>query len=275
VDQYAGAVNRITNLEIKAGFLLLLGIATVCGIIVLFGMTPDFLKPTYEIIVQISDASGVTKGTDVTLYGAVIGKVASDPQTVPGTQKVDVKLKIDRDVKIRQDAQFSIESSGFFGDKIVNVKPENTRPGDDRTPYLHDGGIVQGVQAPDFSTLITGSLPLIHRANHVAAQIDDMVTRLNTDVLTKTSTDNLKDIGAKMQAIAADSNKVVANTNGLISDVKSGDGALGQLLYGKELRRNLADFMTNYKTHGLLFYSDDTAAPAKESPSRPSWRARP
>ena len=275
MDQYAGAVNRITNLEIKAGFLLLLGIAAVCGIIILFGMTPDFLKPTYEIVVQVSDASGVTKGTDVALYGAIIGKVAADPQTVPGRQTVEVKLRILRDVNIRQGAQFSIEGSGFFGDEIINVKPKNAVLGEDKTPYIQDGEVVQGVQEPDFSTLITGSLPLIHRANHVAVQLDDMVTRLNTDVLTKTTTDNLKDTAAEFQDLAADSTKLVENANGLISDVKSGDGALGQILYGTEFHRNLADFTTNYKTHGPLFYSDDTASPPTARQTRPSWRARP
>lgn len=105
-------MNRIARLEIKVGLMLLLGFALVCGIILAFGELPDLFKPTYQIVVRLSDASGVVKGTDVSLSGAIIGKVLSDSQIVPGSQKVEIILRIDRSVKLRNDTRFVIQSSG-------------------------------------------------------------------------------------------------------------------------------------------------------------------
>ena len=73
-----------------------------------------------------------------------------------------------------------------------------------------------------------------------------------------------------------DENDVLAqNANGLIAGIKSGHGALGELLYDKQVRSNLAAFIANLKAHGPIFYSDDTAVHPANARSRPPWRAGP
>src|ERR1700733_9042898 len=99
------------NLETKVGIFLLLGIALLCTLIIVFSEVPDLFKPTYTLTVKFPDASGLLKGSDVYLAGAVIGKVTTDPHYIPDTQKVEVNLKINKDVGIREDANYAIGSS--------------------------------------------------------------------------------------------------------------------------------------------------------------------
>jgi phospholipid/cholesterol/gamma-HCH transport system substrate-binding protein len=266
---------RNTNLEIKAGILLMAGIGLACVIVLILGERPDLLEPTYNFTIVFPDASGVLKGSDVFLSGELIGKVTTNPKIVAQTQMAEVKVKINRSVGIRQDARYVIESSGFLGDAFIEVVPKVHRPGRVNLPYVEDGDIVRGIRAPDLSTLYAASLPLIHRANHVAAQVDHIVTGLNTDVLTDETVGNLKDINGELKDTAERCNDLVANANDLITGIKSGNGVLGELLYDKEVRGDVAAFTSNLKLHGLLFYSDDSGSPPEKSRNRPAWRARP
>src|SRR5271154_4783547 len=143
-------MKQTANLETKVGIFLLLGIGLICTLIILFGEMPDLFKPTYSLTVRFPNASGLLKGSDVYLSGALIGKVTTDPQPIPDTQKVEVKLKINKNVGIRQDARYVIGSAGLLGDKFVEVRPdpydENT-PEDKRAPYIKDGDEIEGAKS--------------------------------------------------------------------------------------------------------------------------------
>ena len=260
------------NLETWVGIFLLMGIGLICTLIIVFGELPDILKPSYTLTVKFPNASGLLKGSDVYLSGALIGKVTTDPHPIPDTQKVEVNLKIDKNVGIRQDATYDIGSAGLLGDKYVEVKPVEYGPNvpeDKKAPYVKDGQSIEGTQEPDIPALMDASMPLIDRANHIAAQLDDMITRLNTDVLSGTSTDDLKETIAKLRHMVDNGDSMISNANDLLSQAKTGKGALGRLVNDKKVGDNLAAFIANLKAHGPIFYKDDSGnkSPAASSNS--------
>src|SRR5208282_4931498 len=102
------------NIETTVGIFLLFGIGIICTLILFFGEVKEIFKPTYNLTVQFPDASGLLKGSDVYLSGAVIGKVTTDPHPIPDTELVEVHLKIDSKVRLRNDARFVIGSSGLL-----------------------------------------------------------------------------------------------------------------------------------------------------------------
>jgi phospholipid/cholesterol/gamma-HCH transport system substrate-binding protein len=248
------------NLETKVGIFLLLGIGLICTLIVIFGEVPDLFKPTYALTVKFSDASGLLKGSDVYLAGAVIGKVTTDPRYIPDTQRVEVNLKINKDVGIRKDATYEIGSSGLLGDRFVIVKPAAYKAGDTKAPFLQDGDVIEGVDETGLSDIMKSSKPLIDRANDIATQLDEMITRLNTDVLSGTSTDDLKETIAKLRHMVDSGDAMISNANDLLSQAKNGQGILGRLINDKQTADNFRDLIANLKTHGPIFYKDDTAA---------------
>jgi phospholipid/cholesterol/gamma-HCH transport system substrate-binding protein len=83
---------RSEKLETLVGIFLLLGMGFICGIILLLGEVPDLFKPTYDLTVIFPDASGLLRGSDVDLCGALIGKVTSDPHPLANAQEVAVKF---------------------------------------------------------------------------------------------------------------------------------------------------------------------------------------
>lgn len=250
------------NIETTVGIFLLFGIGIICTLIIFFGEVQDIWKPTYTLTVQFPDASGLLKGSSVYLSGAEVGKVITDPHPVPDTQKVEVKLKIDKRVGIRTDAGYSIGSSGLLGDRFVQVKPheypENT-PDGEKKPYVQDGALIDGSTSASIEDITNSAKPLIERANHIAAQLDDMITRLNTDVLSGTSTDDLKETIATLRQMVDNGNNMVKNANDLLGQAKSGKGAIGRLINDKKTADDLSAFIANLKAHGPVFYKDDSA----------------
>jgi phospholipid/cholesterol/gamma-HCH transport system substrate-binding protein len=276
---YIGAEQKFmgesSSRETKVGILLILGIGLICSLILLLGEMPDLFKPTYCLTLQLSDASGLVKGANVNLCGALIGKVVTVPQIVPHTDTTEVKVRIEQNVPIQRDAKWTVNNSGFFGDAFLEVQPQTQNMGEEKSPVLASGDTVQGVPGINLTTLMKASLPLIRKANHAAAQLDNIVTRLNTEVLTKATCEDLKKTANALPKLIDDSHGLVENANGLIAGVKSGRGALGELLYNSQVKANLAKFLVNLKEHGVLFYSDDSAIPHAHVKARPSWRARP
>jgi phospholipid/cholesterol/gamma-HCH transport system substrate-binding protein len=189
--------------------------------------------------VKFADASGLLKGSDVYLAGAVIGKVTSDPHYIPDSQRVEVNLKINKDVGIRTDATYEIGSSGLLGDRFVVVKPAPFDPNKTPAPFHQDGDVID-------------------RANDIARQLDDMITRLNVDVLSSTSTDDLKETISKLRHMVDSGDSMISNANDLLVEAKTGKGVLGRLINDKQVGDNLAVFMANLKTHGPIFYHDDS-----------------
>jgi phospholipid/cholesterol/gamma-HCH transport system substrate-binding protein len=175
---------------------------------------------------------------------------------------VEVNLKIDKKVGIRKDASYVIGSSGLLGDKFVEVRPKEYAEGEAKADYVADGDVIEGVQTSDIDTLMNSAQPLIERANHIAAQLDDMITRLNTDVLSGTSTDDLKATIAQLREMVNNGDGMMKNANAILGQAKDSKGAFGRLINDKETGDNLAAFIKNLKEHGPVFYKDESAEKA-------------
>jgi ABC-type transporter Mla subunit MlaD len=255
-------MKQTANLETKVGIFLMLGIALVCTLIIIFGEVPDLFKPTYSITVTFPNASGLLKGSDVYLSGALIGKVTTNPQPIPDTQKVEVKLKINKNIGIRDDAGYVIGSSGLLGDKFVEVRPVEYPDGtvdDKKGKFITDGQTISGTSGADMESIMRKSQPLIDKANDIADQLDDMIRKLNMDVFSGTSTDDLKETIAKLRKMVDNGDTMISNANDLLAQAKTGQGVLGRLINDKQTGDNFRDLIANLKAHGPIFYHDDTA----------------
>jgi ABC-type transporter Mla subunit MlaD len=251
-----------SNTETTVGIFLLLGIGVICTLILFFGEVKDIFKPTYSLTVTFPNASGLLKGSDVFLSGAHIGKVVTDPVPIPDTEKVEVKLKIDSKVPIRDDAKYVIGSSGLLGDLYVDVKPveypEGT-PDDQKHPFVKDGATIEGAPSVGIGDLAEGAQPLLKKANQIADKLNEVMEKLDNQVLTGTSTADLKETIAKLREMVDNGDSMVKNANDILGQAKDSKGALGRLLNDKQTGDNLAAFIANLKAHGPIFYKDDTA----------------
>src|SRR5436305_327641 len=264
------------GLEFKVGIFVFAGLAALGALVVQFGRLGEGFKTYYSLTIQFSDASGLLKGSDVLLAGARIGKVAGGPRLVREGNGVAVPLKIYDYVKIPEASKFTVGSSGLLGDRFVNV----TMPPGAPTKFLAPNAYINGTRETGIDDLTREGGALVGDLRGVVQKLDTTVTRLNQDVLSKETTDNLKssvahlneatgnfaDASKKLGPVvdkadeAMDSTRKVADgLQKVVTSATQGKGLLAALLTNQELAENLRALVSNLRAHGVLFYRDSAA----------------
>ena len=264
------------GLEFKVGIFVFAGLAMLGALVVQFGRLGEGFKTYYGITVQFSDASGLLKGSDVLLAGARIGKVSGGPRLVREGTGVAVPLKIYDYIKIPEGSKFTVGSSGLLGDRFVDVKMPPGVP----TKFLAPNAYLNGARETGIEDLTREGGALVGDLRGVVQKIDTTVTRLNEDVLSKESAENLKssivhlkeatsafaDSAKKLGPVvdkadsAMDSAKKAADDlQRVLSSATQGKGVLAALLTNQELANDLRALVSNLRAHGVLFYRDTAA----------------
>ncbi len=203
---------------------------------------------------------------------------------------VAVPLKIYDYVKIPEASKFTVGSSGLLGDRFVNV---TMPPGVPKT-FLQPNAYLNGTRETGIDDLTREGGALVGDLRGVVQKIDTTVTRLNEDVLSKTSAESLKSSIAHLNEAtgafaesskklggvvdkagsAMDSTKKAADDlQKVMSSATQGKGLLATLLTNQELANDLRALVANLRAHGVLFYRDTAAKIDSNATPPPKPRA--
>jgi phospholipid/cholesterol/gamma-HCH transport system substrate-binding protein len=207
-----------------------------------------------------------------------------------------VPLKIYDYIKIPDTSKFTVGSSGLLGDRFVNVTMPVGKPAN----FLAPNSTIEGARETGIDDLTREGGALVGDLRGVVQKIDITVSRLNDEILSKTTAQNLQSSIAHLNEAttsfaesakklgpvvdkadsAMDSTKKAADDlQKVLSSATQGKGILATLLTNQELANDLRALVSNLRAHGVLFYRDSAAKgegatrePAK--PSRPQGGGR-
>ena len=223
--------------ETLVGLFLFIGLALLGGLIVQYGRFSGRMKSGYTVTVEFKDASGVIKGSQVRLGGAMIGQVVEKPE-LGSNRKVKVLLAIREDVLLPTNAVFQITSLSLLGDKAIVVSipdeasPENLRDG----AFLQGGGpsgleAIQGDAesiAADARVLMgnarTSLLKLdaaLDDVRAVAGRLSEGVEKINTGLLSDENLDGFSASIASIQTSAGNIEEASRELKPLMVDARS------------------------------------------------------
>ncbi len=124
------------SVEYSVGVFLLIGLICIGYLTIRLGKMEIVGGNYYKIKARFSSVAGLKKGATVEISGVQVGKVDSI-QLDPEDSVAVVTMKIDGKVKISDDANASIKTSGLIGDKYISIVPggsgTNLAPGDQIT----------------------------------------------------------------------------------------------------------------------------------------------
>lgn len=119
--------------ETAVGLFVLIGILSVTYMAVKLGNIHLFTDQYYPVKADFSNISGLKINAPVQMYGVKIGfvqDIAIDQDKGVAT----VVMRIDRDIKLTDDAIVSVKTSGLIGDKFLKIAPgglgDPVNPGD-------------------------------------------------------------------------------------------------------------------------------------------------
>ncbi len=134
------------NLEVTVGLFVVLGLCALAYLSVRLGQLQVGRGNTYDLTAVFPTVAGLRDGATVEVAGVQVGRVQdiklADYAAV-------VTLRLDKQVKLQDDAIASIRTRGLIGEKYVRITPG----GSER--LLTAGGRIREVEPPiDIETLI-------------------------------------------------------------------------------------------------------------------------
>lgn len=200
--------------EIKVGITVVVGILIFLWI---FGWAKNFNIDSNrkKLTIEFNSVAGLEKGDAATINGVRKGFV--DDIEVKGN-KVIVKVNLDRDVKIMQDATFSILMLDLMGGKKIEIKP-----GISNTP-IDFTKIQKGKFSGDISTAMAAlssvQEDLVSVIKEVKVSLKNMNKLFANTSFTEevqTSVKNLSDLTGKLNIVLTE------NRNNLKSLIEQGN----------------------------------------------------
>ena len=140
---------RKYSMETAVGIFVVICLICVAYMTVKLGNVSLLGDSSYSLVARFSSVSGLKSGSDVEMLGLKIGRVAG-MRIDQENQTALVELRIDKDIKVYDDALASIKTSGLLGDRFVQIDPGG---GGD---LLKSGGLIVDTQpAIDIMELIS------------------------------------------------------------------------------------------------------------------------
>ncbi|MBI2512315.1 MAG: MCE family protein [Opitutae bacterium] len=270
-----------TQQTVRVGLFFLLGCALAWITFESLSGGQIFKKSGYTLVAPFANLKGLKEGDEVLMAGVKIGSVAV---TRLGNQRVEAVLTIDPKVAIPNDAVASVETSSLLGSQHLAVsfgssavmlkdgdtmKTKNTADMNEVIAQLGSlGSKLEGV-ADNIGKALggdSGSGSLFNKLDKLVDQngpkLTDTIANLQ-DITGKIKNgegtfgklvndpklhDDLVAAVGEIKAAAADAKVFMADTRGIIADVKSGKGAVGTLLYDQATAENLKVSVANVRT---------------------------
>ncbi|PTX99571.1 hypothetical protein DB346_17205 [Verrucomicrobia bacterium LW23] len=201
--------------ELIVGFFLIFGMVLVAGLVLVFGKLQDEFSDDYTLYVTFPNANGLLKGSNVNFAGAAIGRVVTSPEFIDEGRAVRVKLRIRRNARIREDAKFTIGSSGLLGDRFVEVTPLSAT-----AKFLDDEQTVQGERVPGMDDMMKRTEPLIDNATAIAMEARKTLNKLNQDVLTPDTVTDLRGMASRANNVLAKAENAVSSADKALRELK-------------------------------------------------------
>lgn len=208
------------RLEIVVGIFGVISVLVVVGIFLNYGKLGQRLRPTYRIIAEVNDATGIRSGVPVRLGGFPIGMVASNPQLKADYTGMQIPLSIYKTAQIPEGASFSISTVGLMGDKFIKIRlPENPNG-----QFLKPEQVVVGSSASILDLAEADLDGLFERMNSTFSEVSSAIEEMNqlmTSVQSITTEDNIQRFNKTLENLSESSEKVNQATTSLTPTLAS------------------------------------------------------
>lgn len=110
------------RLELRVGGFVLVGLVLLGVLLVSFSKGVTRFARTYDLKLRTVDVGGIKPGASVLMAGYPVGNVAALTLS-PNGDAVVLTLRLKQTHRVRTNAIFVIEQSGFLGDQFVAIYP--------------------------------------------------------------------------------------------------------------------------------------------------------
>ncbi|TYB33066.1 MAG: MCE family protein [Flexistipes sinusarabici] len=191
----------------------------------------------YVVTYQLPSASGVTKDASVKFRGVTVGKV-EDISLNNGN--VNVKLRIESKYKIPDNVQLTVRSSGFLGEKYVELQTtKETSKG-----YLADGEVLKDYKSGTDIDELTSQL------GEIAGDVKAITSALKEVLASTEGKNNMKATLKNVRVTTEMMREMIKNnqerTNNIVANVENLTSTLKNITVSNQ--QNINELIANLKS---------------------------
>ncbi len=229
--------------DFSVGFVLFVATVVVIASLFLVGDGKNIFADHVEYVVRLPTAGGLKFGSKVSLGGVIAGSVTriEFPKELDSSE-ILVTIAMERAYRerIRQDSFASSESQGLLGDTLIYVKPGTSGnqpllPGS--TIRFKSKGMIDSFAGEEITESTTD---LIRTISSVLKDIARGQGTLGQLLKNPELYDNLNSFTRSMSALTVQVERISTELEGVLSEVRSQKGLLGQLIFSETYAQNLS-----------------------------------
>lgn len=215
-------------------------------------------KDTYNITMVFSTVEGLKNGSQLELAGVQVGSVKHIE--LNKDYSAVVTASVEEDIKIPIDSTASIATKGVLGDKIIILKPGNSK-----NTIEPGGNLARTTIPPSLDTLLEQLGQIAGNLTHLTGALSNTLgdeERLETILMNfqqlsedsaavmaenrediTTIVSSMKDVSVALVEISENFTGTSQDLGDIVGTIKSGNGTIGKLVYDDSLYVSLTSSM--------------------------------
>jgi phospholipid/cholesterol/gamma-HCH transport system substrate-binding protein len=222
------------------------GLRLVVGGLVLIGDRRLLFARQFELNTAFGKVTGLRVGTPVRLAGLEAGEVLEIVLPAYPSDKFGVRMRLREDVRslVRTDSVAGVQTDGIVGGAFIQIAV-----GTDAAPIVAPGATITGNDPIEFADLIQEGRDTFRLLSREVIDVGEDVSAalvVLTDTVT-TANGVIAEVGGSAGKLAATGVEAMEEVRGtvaearvIVSNLKDGQGTIGQLLTDRELYDRLS-----------------------------------
>ncbi len=203
----------MTN-EVKVGAFTVGGLALLAVILVMLSGVTFFGGGTYTLYVTFPQVVGLNPSAEVRFAGVPAGKV--DNVEAEGTH-VLVTMSVDDDIRVPHASVITVSSSGFLGEKYINILPAK-----DAGVYLAEGDRVAGTPEESMENVMARMSILVEQAHEMLNGVNSVLNDPQLKTSFVGTMVNLKEITGNVREMTGTFSRMAAHNEQEINQMVQG-----------------------------------------------------
>lgn len=250
--------------QIKIAAFIIFGLALLGSYLIIIGNYQSMFSRANNYKVLITNATGLFKGTPVTINGLKAGRVykiqLQDNQII-----VNIKIEKELSHMINSTSLATLNTEGVLGDRYIAIKTLESNadplPIDSAIPLTED---------KDVSSLLSGDSELVTGVTQFFKEASILLENLNKSD-DENLAESLKEISKQTKKfLSDDKNKdikyILKHTRSILRKIDKGQGSLGALVNERSLHNRAVTFLGGKPYQMLLknIFSRDSENSSEE-----------
>jgi len=242
--------------NIKVGLFVLAGICLFAVALFFIGSENTFFNRTFTVSAVFRNIEGLKEGDKVWLSGVKIGAVKHVQIVDEGKVIVTMSLRDKQNEFVKKDATAFVGSDGLVGNKIVVIRPGNSRS------IIQDNDTINTFSPTDTQELINIAKDVGSNTRSLTDDLKLITARINKGdgIVGELLHDgplsqDLRIAIASLRLAGENTNQATLNLKKMLDEVNSGDGLLAKLITDstyadtfEQALNNVAEVGKNSKT---------------------------